>query len=471
MIKKINFLKIFVYILVLCTFFSCNNASDSQSPKDGTDGKDGISIIWKGAFSSADLIEEPEYLWAYYNTSDGCSYIYDGEKWTLLAYGEKPNSTPAPNPVLDPTEVFIVTYQTTYDTAPASFYCMKGFKLTNEKLPQLQAEHYNFTGWKDGETDAPEGYEITKNTVLTATWVPKKYKITYVCDTITPPDPVWVDYGTVLDASYFPEISNENYSLLSWEVNNVSISTGYIIYNDVTFVGITYDLTAITLTLKDSKDINNQYTLQTSAGKNLFETANCSNEEELYDFIISCLDIQELCDETSIMIKNQDNQSINIQEYKFSGNTILIVEWNYTEIIQSLFNSAGSLIWCNEDSNGCTIFARLYLSGVTGVNGTERESFRPQIGFVGEEGNPILIDALLNTDYWSDGNPYNDEYYININLDPGYYKVFFIVNHNFLYAVRPGGDWRTPTYVKDFSEYSFYTFPEECFMIFVSTGY
>ena len=41
------------------------------------------SFIWQG--SSATSPENPEKYWAYFNTTDGCSYIYDGEKWTLLA--------------------------------------------------------------------------------------------------------------------------------------------------------------------------------------------------------------------------------------------------------------------------------------------------------------------------------------------------------------------------------------------------
>ena len=53
--------------------------------RDGKDGKDGTSIKWKGNFDSPDKLTNPEYLWAYYNTTDGCSYIYDGENWTLLS--------------------------------------------------------------------------------------------------------------------------------------------------------------------------------------------------------------------------------------------------------------------------------------------------------------------------------------------------------------------------------------------------
>ena len=49
----------------------------------GTAGTDGVSIIWLGSFASDP--ENPEKLNAYYNTKTGCSYIYDGTKWILLA--------------------------------------------------------------------------------------------------------------------------------------------------------------------------------------------------------------------------------------------------------------------------------------------------------------------------------------------------------------------------------------------------
>lgn len=51
----------------------------------GSDGKDGISLKWLGSFAKSSEIENAEYLNVYYNTTDGCSYIYDGEKWNLLS--------------------------------------------------------------------------------------------------------------------------------------------------------------------------------------------------------------------------------------------------------------------------------------------------------------------------------------------------------------------------------------------------
>ncbi len=49
----------------------------------GGKGEDGRSIVWKGSLPSHP--QNPEALWAYFNEGDGCSYIYDGEKWTLLS--------------------------------------------------------------------------------------------------------------------------------------------------------------------------------------------------------------------------------------------------------------------------------------------------------------------------------------------------------------------------------------------------
>lgn len=52
---------------------------------NGADGADGRSIVWKGSYAFASDLENPEELWAFYNTSDGCSYIFSGGKWNLLA--------------------------------------------------------------------------------------------------------------------------------------------------------------------------------------------------------------------------------------------------------------------------------------------------------------------------------------------------------------------------------------------------
>lgn len=51
----------------------------------GEKGNDGVSIVWCGSYESSGEIYNPEYLNAYFNTTDGCSYIYNGSSWELLA--------------------------------------------------------------------------------------------------------------------------------------------------------------------------------------------------------------------------------------------------------------------------------------------------------------------------------------------------------------------------------------------------
>ena len=62
------------------------DGEDGKDGTNGTDGKDGDagqSIVWKGELKAAP--KNPELYWAYYNTTDGCSYIWNGSDWDLLA--------------------------------------------------------------------------------------------------------------------------------------------------------------------------------------------------------------------------------------------------------------------------------------------------------------------------------------------------------------------------------------------------
>ena len=58
---------------------------DGKDGVNGTNGKDGAGITWLGTFDSADEITSPAYLDAYFNNTDGCSYIYTKAGWVLLA--------------------------------------------------------------------------------------------------------------------------------------------------------------------------------------------------------------------------------------------------------------------------------------------------------------------------------------------------------------------------------------------------
>ena len=71
--------KLLFFCMVLCCVFfliTCSNGSSS-----GDD--DNTGITWLGSLPYPP--NNPKYLWAYYNTTDECSYIWDGKKWTLLS--------------------------------------------------------------------------------------------------------------------------------------------------------------------------------------------------------------------------------------------------------------------------------------------------------------------------------------------------------------------------------------------------
>ncbi|OFY94757.1 MAG: hypothetical protein A3K10_10215, partial [Bacteroidetes bacterium RIFCSPLOWO2_12_FULL_31_6] len=56
---------------------------DGTNGIDGIDGTNGIGINWLGAFSTPPL--SPSQNDAYYNDTDGISYIWDGATWNTLA--------------------------------------------------------------------------------------------------------------------------------------------------------------------------------------------------------------------------------------------------------------------------------------------------------------------------------------------------------------------------------------------------
>ena len=445
MSKKSFFSILLTFFVALSLFSGCNGV---QNP-EVKDGKDGISIIWKGSYSSADEIENPEYLWAYYNTEDGCSYIFDGEKWVLLA-GKKEGATgPADNTkveiTIDPTEVFIVTYQTEFETAPQQFYCMKGFKLTEEKLPQLVKEHYIFHGWYDGETVATVGYEITKNTTLVGNWTKEKHKITYVCDNLTPPESIFVDYGTVLDASYFPDLDNEQYSFYRWKENGVIVQSGYVVDHDVVFTGRAFNKTnPCIITLINSSSNAKIFDVQVLNNQTLLEATDLDSNDDFVKLILGHygLTFVDSYGETHIdwtidisdnpFFVKQNDEILDIEEYRFTQNTELIIEWNTDN-----FNSPdwGGIIWDQEDSE---VWMLLYKTGVTDKPNRQYK-YIPQFIIYDCNNNTFFYETVEyggKTSYGRSGIELNDDsYYIRLNdiwLSSGDYKIFAVLNRFYL---------------------------------------
>jgi hypothetical protein len=80
-------------LLCFVMVFSSCDTSGGADGKDGTNGADGLSLIWKGSLAAAP--DSPATNWAYYNTGDGNSYIWDGDSWEILAKAGIPGSAGA----------------------------------------------------------------------------------------------------------------------------------------------------------------------------------------------------------------------------------------------------------------------------------------------------------------------------------------------------------------------------------------
>lgn len=59
--------------------FKGEDGRDGLNGADGVDGKDGTSIVWKGEFTS--VPSNPQNGWAYKNTTDKKSYVYQDGSW------------------------------------------------------------------------------------------------------------------------------------------------------------------------------------------------------------------------------------------------------------------------------------------------------------------------------------------------------------------------------------------------------
>ena len=55
---------------------------DGQDGKDGQDGSNGLSIVWKGDLATAP--SNPQLNWCYRDTDNGKVYIYNGSAWELM---------------------------------------------------------------------------------------------------------------------------------------------------------------------------------------------------------------------------------------------------------------------------------------------------------------------------------------------------------------------------------------------------
>ena len=150
------------------------DGKNGTNGKDGIDGIDGVTINWKG--SSATSPENPEKYWAYFNTTEGCSYIYDGEKWTLLAQAGKDgeNGTNGGGASVEHKITYELNGGTNNLENPNSFL---EYLTVNLRSPTRAG--YYFAGWyetADFSGNRIKGWEIGEkrnDVTLYAKWIEK----------------------------------------------------------------------------------------------------------------------------------------------------------------------------------------------------------------------------------------------------------------------------------------------------------
>ena len=159
--------------------------------KDGTNGSDGNSIVWQGVFSEAP--ESPEINWAYFNSSEQISYIWNGTSWDTLAVSSG----------TDTTVTIGITWLGTFDTAPSN--PLIGYAYYNSTIRASYI--YDGTVWQQISKDGVDGANGTSPTVT-------GYLITWkgsYSSTPSTPEVGWAYYDTNEKKSFI-------YDGSSWQI-------------------------------------------------------------------------------------------------------------------------------------------------------------------------------------------------------------------------------------------------------------
>ena len=148
-------------------------------------GEDCVSIVWKGNLAVAPL--SPQLNWAYYNTVDKKSYIYNGSSWSVMAESglDGLSGTDGTDGQDNTAYMFVVFFNSNGATTPASFSIkvVRSPASTVGTLPSPpQKTNYTFAGWFTGingiGTELKEDTTVTADMELYAKWT-LNYSITY----------------------------------------------------------------------------------------------------------------------------------------------------------------------------------------------------------------------------------------------------------------------------------------------------
>lgn len=178
-------------------------AQKGDAGESGVAGADGQAIVWKGSHISENDLKNPEKYWAFFNPQDGCSYIYNGEEWVLLARaGETvPSSSTGDDSIRIP-----VVYDDSDNTidwyAVEDAYCYEIWVETDDgKI--AESVLIPTTSWNLEDSKLFAGYKANKQDISF------KYRIRSIADpSVGKDNSSWsVMYGT----GYYDFVANNPY--------------------------------------------------------------------------------------------------------------------------------------------------------------------------------------------------------------------------------------------------------------------
>ena len=130
-----------------------DKGGDGLNGADGINGKDGTSIVWKGSYVSHP--SNPQNDWAYKNTTDGKSYVYQDGTWYQMTVDGVDGANGK-----DGTDGFDIVWKGDLSTPPANPVKNWVYRDTDNGRVYI----YNGTAWALMVADGNDGADGTNGT-------------------------------------------------------------------------------------------------------------------------------------------------------------------------------------------------------------------------------------------------------------------------------------------------------------------
>lgn len=177
-----------------------------------------------------DPVYEPYTFDGFYFNAD-----FSGEKVTFLddeyAYGY----------ILFAKWNYKIIYDDNYDGGEIESVKYDDIDLINNSLKIPERKGYTFVDWylnnefTDSSINSWNTNENKGDVILYAKWEINEYTITYKDDYGLSPEPVKVNYNTVLDEMFFPDLTDEDHNFIEWKENGNVVKPGYVVTGDTVF--------------------------------------------------------------------------------------------------------------------------------------------------------------------------------------------------------------------------------------------